>query len=122
MSLRVLLVGFAVAATTSVGANESIAIRVSPSVSFAPANLTVRTIVDPDAANRAMEIVADSADFYRSSAVPLDGDHAPKTALFEFRSLPPGEYRVTAVVLGADGRRRGTASTQVKVVDAGTQD
>jgi hypothetical protein len=119
MDVRVLLVGFAVATATSVGANEPITIRVSPAMSFAPANLTVRTIVEPDADNRAMEIVADSEEFYRSSAVQLNGDRAPKTTIFEFRSLPPGEYHVTAAVFGTDGRRRGTASAEVKVVESG---
>jgi hypothetical protein len=119
MRLRVLVMGLAIATTTGVGANESISIRVTPAMSFAPANLVIRTTVQPDADNRAMEIVADSSEFYRSSSVQLEGDRAPKTAVFEFQSLPPGEYRVTAALIGADGRRRGTAWAQVKVVESG---
>src|SRR5262249_47675670 len=119
MHLRVLVMGLAVATTTGVGANESIAIRVSPAMSFAPANLVIRTSVEPDADNRVMEIIADSEEFYRSSTVQLEGARAPKTTVFEFRSLPPGEYRVTAVLFGADGHRRGTARAQVRVVESG---
>ena len=119
MGLRVLVLGLAIATTAGVGANESIAIRVSPAMSFAPANLVIRTSVEPDADNRVMEIVADSEEFYRSSTVQLEGDRAPKTTAFEFRSLPPGEYRVTAVLFGADGQRRGTAQAHVKVVESG---
>jgi hypothetical protein len=119
MNVRLLLIGLAVAASTGVGASERISIRVSPATCFAPANLTIRTSVEPDADNRAMEIVADSAEFYRSSVVQLDGDRAPKTTIFEFRSLPPGEYKVTAAVFGSDGRRRGVAFSQVRVVESG---
>jgi hypothetical protein len=119
MRLRVLVMGLAIVTTTGVGANESVSIRVSPAMSFAPANLVIRTTVEPDADNRAIEIVADSEEFYRSSAVQLEGDRAPKTTVFEFRSLPPGEYRVTVVLFGADGQRRGTARAEVKVVESG---
>jgi len=118
MRLRVLVMGLAMTATTGVGANESISVRVSPAVSFAPANLVIRTKVEPDADNRTMEIVADSEEFFRSSTVQLEGDRAPKTTVFEFRSLPPGEYRVTVALFGADGQRRGTALAQVKVVES----
>jgi hypothetical protein len=88
-------------------------------MSFAPANLVIRTTVEPDAENRAIEIVADSDEFYRASSVQLEGDHAPKTTIFEFRSLPPGEYKVTAAVVGADGKQRGSARASVKVIESG---
>lgn len=119
MRLGVLITGLAIATTTGAGAIEPISIRVSPAVSFAPANLVIRTSVEPDADNRAMEIVADSEEFFRSSAVQLNGDRAPKTTMFEFRSLPPGDYQVRAVLFGADGRQRGHAHTQVHVVESG---
>ena len=92
--------------------------RVSPALSFAPANLVIRTTVQPDADNRAMEVIAESGDFYRSSAVQLEGDRAPRTATFEFRSLPPGEYSVTAVVIGMDGRQRALARSSVNVMES----
>ena len=76
----------------------------SPLVSVAPANLVIQTTIAPDAANRSVEAVAESDDFYRSSTITLDGDHAPKTTRFEFRSFPAGDYRVTVVRTGADGR------------------
>jgi len=45
---------------------------------------------------------------------------AVMTRTFEFRSLPPGEYEVTAVVIGADGQQRALASAHVKVVESGS--
>ena len=102
-----------------VAAKEALSIRVSPATAFAPANLVVRTSIDPDAANRAVEIVADSGEFYRSSLVPLDGERAPKTSTLEFRGCPPGQYEVIAGLIGVDGRARAIARAHVNVVESG---
>jgi hypothetical protein len=119
--LAMLMVMLALEPNGSITANERLSIRVSPKVSFAPANMVVRTSIGPDAFNRAVEVVADSDSdqFYRSSLVQLDGDRAPRTGIFEFRSLPPGEYEVKAVLIGADGRARAIARTSVNVVESG---
>jgi hypothetical protein len=66
---------------------------------------------------RAMEVIAESADFYRSSAIELAGDRAPRTVTFEFRGLPPGEYEVTAAVIGMDDLRRALVRSRVHVMD-----
>jgi outer membrane usher protein FimD/PapC len=119
MNARFLILGMTVAATAAAGATQPLAIKVSPAVSFAPANLIIRTSVDPDTYNRSLEVVAESDDFYRSSTVMLEGDRAPKTTQFEFRSLPPGEYHVSVIVTGADGRQRAISRAQAKVVESG---
>ncbi len=119
MDARFLALGMTIAATAAAGANQPLAVKASPAISFAPANLIIRTSVDPHADNRSMEVVAESGDFYRSSTVPLAGDQAPKTAQFYFRSLPPGEYEISATVIASDGHRRAVARTQVKVVENG---
>ncbi len=119
MNGRCLVLGMLLAATVTAGANEPLALRVSPAFSFAPANLVIQANVDPDADNRSMEVIADSAEFYRSSAIALEGQRAPKTSRFEFRSLPPGEYQVTATLIGADGRPRAIARQHVKVLESG---
>jgi hypothetical protein len=107
-----------VAATAAAGANQPLTVKVSPAISFAPANLIIRTSVDPDAFNRSLEVVAESGDFYRSSTVMLEGDRAPKTTQFEFRSLPPGEYEVSVVVTGADGKQRAISRAKATVVES----
>ena len=119
MTLQTWIFGAALATTTVLSAKEPVSIRVSPAVSFAPANVIVRTRLEPDADNRALEIVADSDRFYRSSTIGLDGDRAPKTVILEYRSLPPGEYKVSAAVIGAAGQRRALARTQVNVIESG---
>ena len=102
-----------------VGAGEKITVRVSPAVAFAPANLIVRTRIEADAQNRAVEIVAESTEFYRSSEIQLDGENAPRTSTFEFRSLPPGTYEVTATLLGPGGSARASVRSQINVIASG---
>ena len=99
-------------------AEERLTLRVSPAVAFAPANLVVRTTVEPDPSNRSMEIIAESSEFYRSSEIQLDGESGPRTSVFQFRSLPSGEYMVKAILKGAGGRELAAADRQVNVVES----
>ena len=104
------------------GAGERLTMRVSPAISFAPANLIVRAVIEADAQNRAVEVIADSANFYRSSEIQLEGDKAPRTSTFEFRSLPPGVYEVKVMLIGADGRQRALARQQINVITTGSSE
>ena len=101
------------------GAGDKFSMKASPEISFAPAHLTVRTVVEPDADNRALEIVIDSPDFYRSSLIQLEGDHAPRTSIVEFRSVPGGTYEISARLLGEGGESRGLARRVVDVLPGG---
>ena len=99
-------------------ASDRLALKVSPVVSFAPANLVVRATVEANAENRSIEIVAESVDFYRSSLIQLDGDRAPRTSMFEFRSLPTGNYQVRGILRDVSGRELASIQSQVNVVGA----
>ena len=105
--------------TLPMGAGERITVKVSPAVAFAPANLVVRTMIEADQDNRAVEIVAESADFYRSSQIQLEGDRAPRTTNFEFLSLPPGTYEVRALLIGTGGEQRAFARQTINVIASG---
>jgi hypothetical protein len=94
---------FAIAVPLS--AREPLTMRLTPRMALEPAALTVRTVVETDAGNRLLQIVAQSADFYRSSYVELDGASAPRLNVFEFKNLPYGTYEVSSVLVGVDGRR-----------------
>ena len=123
MTFRACLLTILVASTTlPVGAGERITLKVSPAVAFAPANLVVRATVEADADNRAIEIVAESTNFYRSSEIQLEGDKAARTNTFEFRSLPPGTYEVRAKLLSASGQTRAAVRQQVNVIASGAAD
>ena len=105
------------AGVVHLGAGEPImSVKVSPSISMAPANVVVQAQIDSDPANRAIEITANSEDFYRSSIIPLDGAAAPRTNVVEFRGLPGGQYEVTAVLMGVDGRTRASERRSVNVL------
>jgi hypothetical protein len=84
---------------------EVLRMQVSPAVSRAPAILTVRVTVEPAADNRALEIMAESPTFFRSSQVQLEGDHGAPVNVFRFRDLPTGLYQVTGVLVGVHGPR-----------------
>ncbi len=123
MTLKASLLGvLMLASTLPLGAGERLTMKVSPAVAFAPANLMVRAMVVADADNRAVEVIAESADFYRSSMTQLEGDQAARINQCEFRSLPPGTYQVRANLFGSNGQPRATIRQQIKVIASGAAD
>jgi hypothetical protein len=119
MKARAILVAVGLVLAAPLGADNRLAIKVSPAVAFAPANLIVRTIIEANGENRAVEIVAESESFYRSSEIQLEGDRAPRTTTFEFKSVPGGVYEVTATLLGVHGQRLRTVRQEVNVISNG---
>jgi hypothetical protein len=120
--MKIVFLGFLLCATAmpvGAGVPDRLTIRVSPAVAFAPANLVVRASIAASADNRRVEIVAESEDFYRSSEIQLDGERAPRTTVFEFRSLPPGTYEVKAVLRGSGGDERAAVRQQINVIASG---
>jgi hypothetical protein len=118
MRLAILLCGFLLS-VTPLGGGESLKMSVSPEQSFAPANLFVRLGIEPDAANRIVEVVAESGDFYRSSQVALEGEGGPRTVILQFRNLPGGSYEVRGVVTDNQGREVAVAHQSVNVLPSG---
>jgi hypothetical protein len=114
---RVSLLGVLVGAlaVSPAGAGAPLTMRVYPQISFEPATVRIQAIVERNSENRALEITAESEDFFRSSAVQLDGDESPSVSVFEFRELPAGSYEVRGVLLGRNGRPRGLAAKQIVV-------
>lgn len=113
---RLWLFGLALSTATLVASGEPVSIRVNPAVSIAPTMLAIRVSVTPQPQNRALEIVVDSSDFYRSSRVQLEGDRAPIVNTLRIDSVPAGDYEVTATVIGSDGRRGSVAHAHVEVM------
>src|SRR6187401_2412625 len=84
---RVLLGGALLMMAVPAGAGATLAMRVSPAFSYAPATLIVQLSIAPDSDNRVVRVIAESADFYRSSDIALEGDRAPRTNVIRYRSL-----------------------------------
>lgn len=100
-------------------ADSHVSLSVSPLVAFAPAEVTVRAMVDAHPDNRRLEIVADAPSFYRSSEVPLEGESAPRTSFFRFLGLPGGDYTVRATVRDNRGEVRAQTAITVRIVGTG---
>lgn len=88
-----------------VDGGDALRMQVSPTVSRAPAVLTIRVTVEPSTQNRSLQIVAESGSFYRSSEIDLDGMNSTHLQVLEYRNLPAGVYQVTSVLMGSDGPR-----------------
>ena len=83
----------------------------------ARAEVIVQAIVERDAGNRAIEVVAESDDVYRSSTTELDGDQAPRLTSVSFRRVPAGLYDVTVRVLDVNGRSVASDMKRVMVAE-----
>lgn len=118
LNMRLVILVWLVAATPALGAENALLLRVTPSVTSAPATASITVTVERNEQNRVLVIEDDSDLYYRSSQVQLDGDKAARTHLLVFRGLPPGEHRVSAVVHGTNGLRARVSRT-VMVVGLG---
>jgi hypothetical protein len=99
----------------SVDSAQPLSLEVSPVVAPGPAFVRLRALVEPNDDNRSLDIVAQSAEFYRSSHVDLDGRNSPRIAVVEYPRLPPGRYEITGVLVGVGGKRA-TAMRNVQLV------
>ena len=121
MKVRVLVAAIGIIAVSSANAGEQLSIKVTPSVAFAPTDVVVRATIEASPDNRAMQIVAESGDFFRSSEVQLDGDRAPRVTTMSFRGLPGGEYTVGVTLRGPDGEPRAHVGRQIQVISSGRE-
>jgi hypothetical protein len=122
MRVTLMLSALCMLTTMSATPGELLMIAASPTQSFAPSNLNIRARVVPNAGNRALEIIAESAEFYRSSRIQLDGDRAPQTIMFQLMGLPGGHYQVSGILIDSDGRQRAVARQPVTVLPTGSDD
>ena len=111
--------GLLALAAMPVVAGDQLRLAVSPAHAFAPAVLRVRVSIEPSAANRSLEVIADGDQFYRSSEIQLEGDHSPATFNLEMRDLPEGDYRVVGILKDGAGRERSLVYQDVKIIGLG---
>lgn len=79
-------------------AKELVEIRVRGHYFAAPATVPITVAVEPGAQNRLLVVEADSDDYFRSSAIELDGENEKRLHSVEFKSLPAGHYTLRAQV------------------------
>ena len=119
MKRLILICGFLAMVTPAAGAGEQLTMAVSPAHAFAPALLRIRVHIEPSVDNRSLEVIADSAAFYRSSEIQLEGDRSPATFTLEFRQVPEGTYRVVGVLKDGAGHERSIVYRDVTVIGIG---
>jgi hypothetical protein len=98
------------------GRDDALQMNVTPSYAYAPAHVRIQARVAPADDNRALEVIADSGSFYRSTTIELEGAAAPRAHLVEFRGVPAGTYEVQVVLRGGNGRARATLYHRVVVI------
>lgn len=98
-------------------AHNKISLRVTPTVSREPAFVNVIMQIERNPANRSLQVTAESAEFFRSSTISLEGEQAPRIMEIAFKSLPGGEYNISAVLVDAQGNKS-IARSSVLVVSA----
>lgn len=121
MRVHVFTCALFLTSAVSTNATERLTMAVSPAQSFAPTNLTIRVRVEPDAGNRALEVAAESGEYYRSSRIQLDGAEAPRNIVLELRSLPSGDYDVRGALIDGSGRERVWVRRHAIVLGAGSE-
>jgi hypothetical protein len=109
---RLLIVGvtaaailFSFTAHHGAAAGALLQLEISPTICVAPGSVTIRAIVQSDAHNRELAIVADSAAFYYRSVIELDGEQARKVHELRLIAIPGGDYEITATLSGSQGVR-----------------
>ena len=116
-AVALLAAAAAATTTTSMHGAEPVSIRVTPGISLAPTDVTINAFVEPNAANRTIEVVVDSGEYFRRSAAGLDGERAARANQFRFPQLPAGVYQIRVAVKGASGQERGAAVAEISVID-----
>ena len=94
---------------SGVTAGTKLSIQASPAISLEPTDIVVTVRIERDPENRALEIAADSDGYFTKSVVQLDGEQAARTTQVTLKSVPGGDYEVSAVL-----RRRTGESTTVQ--------
>ena len=94
---------------------QSLDLRVSPVTALAPADVHIRVVIDRDAGNRQIRVNIESALYFRSSTIELEGERAPRVTELAFRGLPAGEYELRVQVLDSSGNERAKARRSVSL-------
>ncbi len=98
-------------------AQERLRVRVSPNAGYAPSAVRIQAYVEPASENRELEVVIDSASYYRSSMIALNGAQAARVHNVVFQSVPAGTHEVRVVLRDRGGEVRAILYHQVTLRD-----
>lgn len=106
--------------TTPGSAADVVEILLNGTYFSEPATVRFLVAVEPNGANRALWIEADSSDLYRGSEIALSGAREKRLHAMTFKNLTAGHYTLRAEVRSSSGVR-GQAMREVVVTGAGAQ-
>ena len=109
------LLGMAAPATS----RAALELRARPAFSFAPSYIQLDFVISPDRGNGALDVIAESDAFYRSSRIELEGERAPRILSIRYEAVPAGDYSVRGVLLDRTGRERVMVEKQITVMATG---
>lgn len=89
----------------SAAPDDIVELRLTASFAMAPASVGGVIRVPRNEDNRLLRIVADSANYYRSSDIELEGANAPLNHTVWFKEMPAGQYNIEVTVFGPHGPR-----------------
>jgi hypothetical protein len=101
---------------------DEVTLRLTPRFVSAPGYLRSLIRVTPNAANRVLRVEIDSAAYYRSSDVQLDGASAPTTHFMDWKAVPAGKYDLIVSVLDPSGDARVVRHMDFQVLGISTED
>jgi hypothetical protein len=101
-------------------AKELVEIKMRGYYFAAPATVPMIVAVEPAARNRMLVVEADGDDYFRSSAIELEGENEKRLHSVEFKSLPAGSYEIRARVMSKN-EVLGTAVEGLVVTGTGSE-
>ena len=95
---------------------DELTLRLTPRFVSAPGYLRSLIRVAPHEANRMLRVEIDSAGYYRSSDIQLEGASAPTSHFVDWKEVPAGKYNLTVSVLGPGGDARAVRTLDFQVL------
>ena len=103
-------------------AGDELTLRLTPRFVSAPGYLRSLIRVSPNEKNRVLRVEIDSAGYYRSSDIQLEGASAPMSHFVDWKEVPAGKYDLRVSVLGAGDDPRVVRTINFQVLGISTNE
>jgi hypothetical protein len=103
-------------------AGDELTLRLTPRFVSAPGYLRSLIRVSPNEKNRVLRVEIDSAGYYRSSDIQLEGASAPMSHFVDWKEVPAGKYDLRVSVLGAGDDARVVRTINFQVLGISTNE
>ena len=101
---------------------DELTLRLTPRFVSAPGYLRSLIRVVPNEKNRVLRVEIDSAGYYRSSDIQLEGASAPTSHFMDWKAVPAGKYDLRVSVRGAGDDPRLVRTINFQVLGISTDE